>query len=123
MQNRKKGLLFALGGGAYVGLEFLWRGRSHFSMFAAGGLCFLLLGQIGKTRLPWPVKTALGAAAITGVELLAGLLVNRDFGVWDYRGMPGNLLGQICPLYTLLWLPVAWAGMMLYRAAEQRMDR
>ena len=27
--------LFCLGGGAYVGLELLYRGRSHITMFAA----------------------------------------------------------------------------------------
>ena len=31
----KKCLLFCIGGGAYVGLELLWRGYSHISMFAA----------------------------------------------------------------------------------------
>ncbi|MDO5400102.1 MAG: hypothetical protein Q4F17_03865 [Eubacteriales bacterium] len=117
----KKLGLFTLGGGAYVGLELLWRGRSHGSMFAAGGLCFLLLGKIGKRELPLAARLLLGAAAITAVELAAGLLVNRDFAVWDYRSLPGNFLGQICPLYSCLWLPVAWAGMELYRAAEKRM--
>ena len=33
--------------------------------------------------------------------------------VWDYSGMPGNILGQICPQYMLLWLPVSLAGIVL----------
>ena len=44
----KKCLLFCIGGAAYVGLELLWRGYSHISMFAAGGVCFLLIGQLGQ---------------------------------------------------------------------------
>lgn len=114
----RKSVLFSLGGGVYVGLELLYRGRSHISMFAAGGLCFLLLGKLDRLRLPVPVKALLGVAAITGVELAAGLLVNRDYSVWDYRGQRGNFLGQICPAFMFLWLPLSLIGMVLYRWAE-----
>jgi hypothetical protein len=34
-------------------------------------------------------------------------------GVWDYSGMWGNVLGQVCPLYAVIWtagMPAAiWA--------------
>ena len=115
----KKTALWTLGGGIYVGLELLWRGRSHVSMFAAGGLCFLLLGRMRNT----PGRLILGPAVITAVELATGLLVNRDYAVWDYRGVPGNFLGQICPIYTLLWLPLSLAAMALYPRAERLLDR
>ena len=105
---------FLVGGIGYVGLEFLWRGRSHISMFLAGGVCFLILGLIERRKLsPW-VKILIGAAAITTVELLAGLLVNRDYRVWDYREVPMNYRGQICLPYSLLWIPVSVMGMGLY---------
>ena len=110
---RKMGL-FLLGGSAYVGLELLWRRRSHVSMFAAGGICFLLLGKIRAAALPKPIKPVVGAGVITGVELGTGLLVNRDHHVWDYRGIPGNYQGQICLLFSLLWIPVSAFGMWLY---------
>lgn len=121
MEIGKKAALGTLGGGIYVGLEMLWRGRSHVSMFAAGGLCFLLLGRVRHFREP--VRTVLGPAVITAVELMTGLIVNRDFGVWDYRAMPGNFLGQICPVYTLLWLPLSLVGMALYARADRALDR
>ena len=117
----KKSVLFAIGGGVYVGLEMLWRGRSHVSMFAAGGVCFLLLGAI--RRLSLPGRLILGPLAITAVELAAGLLVNRDYAVWDYRAMPGNFLGQICPAYCFLWIPISLAGTVLYTQAEKLLDR
>ncbi len=106
--------LFGLGGGAYVGLELLYRGRSHISMFGAGGLCFLLIGRLRNLRLPKPAKAGAGAGIITLVELGTGLLVNRDFQVWDYRGQPGNFLGQICPMFMALWIPVSMLAMGLY---------
>jgi len=111
--------LFALGGGGYVGLELLWRRRSHISMFAAGGLSFLLLGKLRETKLPYPIKPVAGAGIITAVELGTGLLVNRDCHVWDYRNLPLNYRGQICLPFSLLWIPVSILGMGLYGMTER----
>jgi len=119
MNLARKAALFTLGGSAYVGLELLYRRRSHISMFGAGGLCFLLIGQLGRTPLNIPTRMGLGALTITGVELATGLLVNRDYHVWDYRQVPGNFKGQICPLFTAIWVPVAGAAMGLYDWAER----
>ena len=110
---------FALGGGAYVGLELLWRGRSHPSMFAAGGVSFLLLGKIRETSLPNWIKPVAGAAAITALELGTGLLLNREYPIWDYRAVPGNFKGQICLPFSLLWIPVSLLGMGLYGLTEK----
>ena len=117
--------LFALGGCTYVGLEKLWRGRSHGSMFLAGGTGFLLLGAIGKKlpRVPRTLRAVMGGGAITAVELATGWIFNRRWQVWDYRGIPGNYLGQICPAYSALWIPLAAAGEVLYRAGEDLLEK
>ena len=111
----------AIAGTGYVGLELLWRGRSHVSMFAAGGVCFLLLGRMRHLRLT--ERLILGPLVITAVELAVGLLVNRDYAVWDYRDLPGNFLGQICPAYCLLWLPLSLTAMALYPRVEGVLGR
>lgn len=116
----RKLILFGVGGSAYVGLELLWRGRSHVSMFGAGGLCFLLLGKLEKLPLSISARAAAGAGVITAVELGTGLLVNRDYRVWDYREVPGNYKGQICPLFTTLWIPVSLGAMGLYRWLDKK---
>ena len=120
MRILKQTAMFSLGGAGYVGLELLWRGRSHISMFAAGGLCFLLLGRLSRTGLSPAARCVLGAGIITTVELLTGLLVNRQYQVWDYRGMPLNFLGQICLPFSLLWVPVSLGAMGLYRLVRSR---
>ena len=122
MEMWKKAVLFYLGGCAYVGLELLWRGRSHGSMFAAGGLCFLLIGGLNRAepKLPLPFRAVAGAGTVTAVELGTGLLANRDYRVWDYRGLPGNLWGQICPQFTLLWIPVSLAALGLYEILDKK---
>ena len=120
----KKSLLFAAGGAGYVGLELLWRGRSHSSMFLAGGCCFLLLGMLDRAkRLPLLLRGAAGAGIVTAVELVAGLLVNRDYTVWDYRQMPFNFLGQVCLSYSLLWIPVSFGAMLLHRLFAHKTRR
>lgn len=119
MKYGKNALMFCTGGTCYMTLELLWRGWSHSSMFLAGGTCFLLLGKVGRTKLSLIQKALLGSAAITCVELTAGLIFNRDYSVWDYRRLPYSFLGQICLPYCLLWVPVGIGGMLIYRALEQ----
>lgn len=106
-----------------MALELAFRGRTDGSMFLAGGLCFLLLGMLNRLhpRLPLLLRGLLGALVITAVELGIGLMVNRDYHVWDYRDQPGNFLGQICPGFTLLWIPVALLGMGLHRVTDKKM--
>ena len=123
MQIWKKCFLFYLGGAGYLFLEFLCRGWSHGSMFLLGGVCFLLIGEIHRLRLPLAVQLLISSAAVTLLELLTGLMVNRDYSVWDYRGLPFNFLGQICLNFSLLWIPVSLAAMMLYVYAQGRLEK
>lgn len=109
-------MLFCSGAVGYCLLEMIWRGRTHWSMAAAGGVSLVLLtGLFRKLRgFSLLVRSAAGGGAITGVELLFGLIFNRALRlhVWDYSAVPGNLLGQICPLYSVLWcllcVPIAF---------------
>lgn len=125
MRIGKRALLFCLGGGAYVGMELLWRRRSHISMFLAGGLCLLLIGHLEEVepKLPFPGRVILGAAIITGVELATGLLVNRTYRVWDYRDQWGNFLGQICPAFCALWIPVSALAIVMYGKLKKLLPR
>ena len=125
MKYGKYPALFCAGGTAYMGLELLWRGRTHGSMFVAGGTCFLLIGQLNhvRPRLPLPFRAVAGAGIVTMVELGIGLLCNRNYEVWDYRERAGNFLGQICPMFTALWVPVSLLALFLHEWLSSRMDR
>ena len=125
MKFLRKCILFYLGGMAYMTLEFLWRGRSHGSMFALGGTCFLLLGGLYKRcrRICLSIKMLIGAIIITALELLTGLLFNRSYGIWDYRKLPFQFLGQISLVFSLLWVPVSLGAMLLYEQAERIVNR
>lgn len=113
---RKDFYLFAVGGSIYTTLELLWRGWSHWSMFALGGGCFLAIGTLGRRfpKLPLGGRAVLGSGICTAGELLTGLALNRDYTIWDYRQLPFNFRGQICLPFTLLWVPLSALAAVLF---------
>lgn len=114
----KEIILGIIGGALYVGVELLWRGHSHWTMFILGGLCFVLLGQINEV-IPWCMplweQILIGTMIITGMEFVAGCAVNLWLGwnVWDYSNVPFNILGQICVPYIILWIPISLLAIVL----------
>ena len=100
-------VIFLIGSTAYSMLEILWRGYTHWSMTLTGGICFAAVYalHIYAKTLPFALRCIFGALAITAAEFSAGCIVNLWLGwkVWDYSRVPLNILGQICPLYSLLW--------------------
>jgi uncharacterized membrane protein len=123
MKIWRKTFLFYVGGMLYCGLELLWRGYTHGSMFLLGGACFLVLGKVESLRLSLFSKAVLGGLLITAGELAVGLLVNKQHQVWDYRSMPMNFRGQICPLYTLFWTFLSPIGFVVYRKIMERLPQ
>ena len=103
--RREHLITFAVGALGYGALELLWRGHTHWTMLLCGGLAHLLLRAVSALALPLAVQALVGTAGITALELAVGLVVNRGlhWNVWDYSDRWGNLWGQICPLYSVLW--------------------
>lgn len=103
-----------IGGLTYMGIEILWRGHTHWTMGVLGGVCFALIGLLDEWQdhPPMLLQMVQGAAIVTALELLVGLIVNRwlGWGVWDYSDMPGNLWGQVCPQFAAAWLLLSWAA-------------
>lgn len=108
-------LILLAGGTVYVMLEYLYRGRSHWSMFLDAGLCTVLIGMLNEWAegTPLVAQMLLGACVITGSELLFGAIFNRTYAVWDYRGLRHNYRGQICPQFFCCWLFVALLAVFL----------
>ena len=110
--------LLLTGGSLYVVIELLWRGYSHWTMFVLGGICFVCLGLINEI-IPWEMplwqQILVGTCIVTVLEFLTGCVVNLRFGwaIWDYGNMRGNILGQVCPQYMILWMPVSLIGIVL----------
>ena len=114
----KEIILWILGGLIYIGIELIWRGYSHWTMFLLGGICFVCIGRINEV-IQWDMslwkQVLIGTVIITGLEFLTGCIVNLCLGwnIWDYSEMPLNVMGQICVQYMLLWVPASAAAIVL----------
>jgi uncharacterized membrane protein len=115
--------IWLFGGITYGLIEILWRGHTHYSMVITGGICFLVIYRLSELERNIVVKSIMGALAITAIELTVGVVVNIIFGlgVWDYSEVPLNLLGQICPIYTLLWFLLCIPGMHMCREIRKKL--
>ena len=117
-QSFKYMFLFVTGGLLYNIIEMVYRGWTHWTMFFLGGICFICLGLINEI-IPWETplwrQVLIGACIITVLEFITGCIVNLWLGweIWNYSKEPGNILGQICPQYFVLWIPVSLAGIIL----------
>ena len=129
MRVVRTGLYVVVGGLGYGLIEVIWRGRTHWTMLALGGVCFLVMGGINRRVKRRAPRYALCALSVTALELLTGCLVNLGLGwaVWDYSARRFNLWGQICPLYSFLWLllsiPVCALATRMDRLAPQLAER
>lgn len=106
------------GGATYVTLEVLWRGYSHWTMLVLAAAIFIVIGLLNEV---WSWQTSLtlqvtaGTALAIVLEFITGCLVNIWLGwdVWNYSNMPGNLLGQICPQYMVIWAILVLVAILL----------
>lgn len=107
--------VFLLGGGLYCCLEVLWRGFTHWSMAPVGGLCTLLIYCVGHTSCSLYKKMLLCGMGITVIEGIGGLIFNIFFNmhVWDYSELPFNLFGQVCLLFSAIWVLLSYPAMKL----------
>lgn len=119
-------LFFAIGAIGYTAIELLWRGRTHWSMGIAGGLCFIIFSVVAKhlKEKPLLLKAALIALSITVVEFAFGIVFNVILGmkIWDYSNVPFNIMGQICPSFTLLWGVLAIIFLPLANIINERIE-
>lgn len=100
-------MIFCIGSLMYGLLEVIYRGFTHPTMALTGGVLFLSLYFINlslKTR-SLVLRGLIGAVIITCTEFFVGVIVNLvfDLHVWDYSGIPGNILGQICLPFSIAW--------------------
>ena len=107
-------LLWTWGGTVYFLLEVAWKtltGRPEAISWTMLVLAVLLCVPVERCgeELPWAcplwLQALCCAALVTAVELAAGLVLNvwLRLGVWDYSHLPGNLWGQVCHQFALLW--------------------
>ena len=110
--------LGALGGTIYYGFEMIFRGFSHWTMFLLGGVCLIFCAQQGIwTHWTAPLwKQVLWCVTfVTAGEFITGIIVNRilHWNVWDYSGLPFQLMGQICLPFAIIFSGLCAVGILM----------
>lgn len=118
-------IIFGLGAFIYGAIEVIVRGYTHWTMALTGGAVMALFMLINRSRdVNILLRCLLGALVITSLEFAVGAVVNLGLGwdVWDYSEKPFNIMGQICPLFTLGWFALSLPGFMLCTVVEKRLS-
>lgn len=104
-------IIFLVGAIGYAFFEIMFRGYTHWTMMLTGGACVLTIYYITQEMAgkPLVLRALAGTAVILVFEFFVGLIVNIWFGwvVWDYSDVPGNIMGQICPLFSIAWFAIS----------------
>lgn len=121
------GLFGLIAGGIYLLIELAYRGYTHWTMLPLAAVIFVSAGVLDEGENPPPVwkQVVIGTAIATALEFVAGLILNvwLGLGVWDYSNLPGNVLGQICPQFTLAWAFLMVISIRLENTMHRIADR
>lgn len=113
-------IMFVLGCCFYLAIEIFFRGYSFRLMGLAGGVIFLLGGQLND-RFSWKMDLLLQcliiSILITFLELVVG---NIDFyflhlNMWDYSQLKYNAFnGKISLLFSCIWFLMGFVVVLLH---------
>lgn len=101
--------LFFIMGMVYFTLEGFWRGSANIIMLFVGGSCSILIGLINEYPQYYKLKiyqqSLIGTLIVLIIEFISGIFLNvyLSLNLWNYSDTWGNLYGQICIPYALLW--------------------
>ena len=119
--------IFLLGAILYPIIEILYRGYTHFSMAILGGVCFCALFLVDEGLGPGKIlpKALTTTLIITQLEFLCGVLVNLTLklSVWDYSDRAFNVLGQVCPLFSLYWFVLSFIFLLALSFWKKKVQR
>lgn len=99
---------WTLGGCIYYGIEMLFRGFSHWSMFCVGGLAFLFCIMQG-VKMKWTeglwIQIIRAVIYAISLEFTTGIIFNKWLhkNIWDYSDQPLQLWGQICVPFMIIF--------------------
>lgn len=117
-------LLWVWTGTLYFFIEVVWKtfhGRPEMISWTMLLLAIILAVPLERfgSELPWEMplmaQSAVCGLAVTAVEFVAGLIINvrLGMGVWDYSAMPGNIMGQVCPQFLVIWIALSAVGIVM----------
>ena len=118
MKNVLKYIFLGLVGGLiYYGIEIVYRGYSHWTMYCLGAICFIgigLINQVLSWGTPLWLQGLIGGSIISILELITGIIVNLNlhWHIWNYTN-PTNFMGQISLYSSIGWCFLSIIGIVL----------
>ncbi|MCQ2490997.1 MAG: putative ABC transporter permease [Ruminococcus sp.] len=123
MKLSRYAFVFLMGFFLYGFVEVTGRGYTHWTMCITGGIVLAVIYTLSNRPAASLKKTCLiGTAVITLIEFAVGIFDNIIMGwqVWDYSDIPLNILGQVCPLFSLLWFMLCIPSYCICRLIDRR---
>ena len=119
--------LFLIYGLIYYGLEILYRGYSHLSMFILAGVLGVAIGLINEItpKINIWLETLIGTIIATIGEGVTGIIVNNilHLNVWDYSNLPFTFFyGQCNLIFCLIWFILTYIVIKLDDYLRSLMD-
>lgn len=104
-------------GEVYTTLEVMFRGRTHITMYILAFIVGIFIFLVNNTLFEFDTDFLIQVFSCTGfatlMELIFGLTFNQDHSIWDYTGMFLNYKGQICLLFTIIWIIICGLSLIL----------
>lgn len=121
----KSVVLWTFGGALYFLMEVIYKTVAGYAvsiswtmMVLASIICIPLdiTNEYLEWEYPYWTQAVCGGIAITAAEFISGIILNIWLrqNVWNYSDQWGNLLGQVCPLWFLIWCVVAGIGIFIF---------
>lgn len=111
-------ILFSIGAFIYLGIEIAYRGFTHWTMGMIGGICFVIIGGLNNYwdwKIPVWKQCLVGMGVITAFEFVSGVILNLilKLHIWDYSGVPFNILGQVCLPFCAAWILLSGVAIVI----------
>lgn len=118
-------LMWVFGGTLYFFMEVIYKSaighqaQISWTMIIVAMILCIPMERFGD-NLPWEMpmyqQVLISFIGITVVEFISGLILNVWLGlnIWDYSNMPGNIMGQICPQFFIVWIILSYFGIKLF---------
>lgn len=87
-------------------------------MLVLAGFLFIIIGLLNEFwgwETSFWIQVYIATIIATVSEFFAGCIINILLGwnVWDYSNLPGNILGQVCPQFSFLWIFISSIAIVL----------
>ena len=93
-------LILTFSGYLYVCMELAYRGTSDVTMMFCASICVVPMFALNEWftyEMNFFKQIFICTIFCTIVEFIFGLIFNMDYHIWDYRNMPLNIMGLVCP--------------------------